>query len=67
MKLLQLGIASSSVYRCLRQFQCEERTHFTDAIPALLILAPHLSQFMTTFNRRAQGFMNLLVIVVSGV
>jgi hypothetical protein len=50
MKLLQLGIASLPFIDACVSFNAEERTHFTDTIGALLILAPHLSQFMTTFT-----------------
>jgi hypothetical protein len=50
MKLLQPGIASSSLYQCLRQFNAEERTHFTDAKAALLDVGSNLSQFMAAFN-----------------
>ena len=50
MKLLQLGIASLPFIDACVSFNAEERTNFTDTIGALLILAPHLSQFMTTFT-----------------
>jgi hypothetical protein len=50
MKLLQLGIASLPFIDACVSFNAEERTHFTDTIGVLLILAPHLSQFMTTFT-----------------
>jgi hypothetical protein len=50
MKLLQLGIASLPFIDACVSFNAEERSHFTDTIGVLLILAPHLSQFMTTFT-----------------
>jgi hypothetical protein len=50
MKLLQLGIASLPFIDACVSVNAEERPHFTDTIGVLLILAPHLSQFMTTLT-----------------